>query len=237
MRVSRMPTGEPEIFASVQGEGVTCGLPSVFVRLGLCNLRCGFCDSAYTWDWRLYDPKLEMMSSDVEDVARRVMERAGDGIRNVVLTGGEPLLQARELAELASLLHAEGFRIEVETNGTVCPSDELAAEVDQWNVSPKLESSENTRTRREIPAALEWFARAADAYWKFVVISPEDLSEIKELVARYRVPKERVILMPEGTDAETLTERSRWLSGTCQENGFRLGTRLHVFLWGATRGR
>lgn len=237
MRVSRMPTGEPEIFASVQGEGVTCGLPSVFVRLGLCNERCSFCDTPYTWDWRRYDPKTEMVPLEVEEVAQRVVERAGEAIRNVVLTGGEPMLQARELAALAGRLRAEGFRIEVETNGTVRPSEELANAVDQWNVSPKLASSENPRSRREIPAALEWFARDANAYWKFVVISRDDLPEIQDLVDRYRVPKERVILMPEGTDHETLSDRSRWLAGACQEKGFRLGTRLHIFLWGATRGR
>jgi 7-carboxy-7-deazaguanine synthase len=237
VRISRMPTGEPEIFASVQGEGVTCGLPSVFVRLGLCNLRCEFCDTPYTWDWRRYNPKTEMMGVEIDEIARLVMAQAGENVRNVVLTGGEPLLQARELAALASRLRGEGFRIEVETNGTVLPSDALAASVDQWNVSPKLETSGNLRTRREIPAALEWFAREPDAYWKFVVTSRDDLPEIEDLVHRYRVPKDRVVLMPEGTDAETLSERSRWLSVACQQTGFRLGTRLQVFLWGATRGR
>ena len=237
MRVSRMPSGEPEIFASVQGEGVTCGLPSVFVRLGLCNLSCDFCDSAYTWDWRRYDPKQEMTSVEVEEVARRVVELADGTIRNVVLTGGEPLLQLRELAPLAARLKDEGFRVEVETNGTVRPNEELARAVDQWNVSPKLASSGNPAARREVPDALAWFARHGDAYWKFVVISPDDLPEIEELVERYRVPRERVVLMPEGIDAETLTERSLWLSEACQGRGYRLGTRLHVYLWGATRGR
>jgi 7-carboxy-7-deazaguanine synthase len=237
MRVSRLPGGDPEIFASIQGEGPTVGLPSVFVRLGLCNESCEFCDTPYTWDWRTYDPKVELVRVDVEDVARRVRELAADGIRNVVLTGGEPMLQARQLTALASMLRSDGFRIEVETNGTIRPGEELVRLVDQWNVSPKLESSGNPLARREVPAALEWFARHAHAYWKFVVLSPDDLPEIETLVERYRVPKERVILMPEGTDPETLAERSRWMADACQERGWRLGARLHVQLWGAARGR
>jgi len=195
------------------------------------------CDTPYTWDWRKYDPKTEMMGAEVDEITRHVLERAGDSIRNVVLTGGEPLLQARELATLASLLNAEGFRIEVETNGTVRPADELAAVIDQWNVSPKLESSGNLRTRREVPEALAWFARHANAYWKFVLVTPDDLPEIEDLVGRYGVPKDRVILMPEGANAEALMTRSQWIAQICQRTGFRLGERLHVFLWGASRGR
>ena len=237
MYLSRMPTGDPEIFASIQGEGVSAGVPSVFVRTAYCLLKCGFCDSRYTWDWDRYDREFEILPMEPDEVAERVREVAGEEIRNLVLTGGEPLMQDASLARIASSLKERGFRVEVETSGTIHPSDELAVAVDQWNVSPKLENSGNPRARREVPEALEWFARHANAYWKFVVVAPDDLPEIHELVERYRVPKERVILMPEGTDAETIEERSRWLAGICQQTGFRLGPRLHVMLWGAARGR
>ena len=237
MYLSRMPTGDPEIFASIQGEGASAGIPSVFVRTAYCLLKCEWCDSRYTWDWDRYDRSAEIFPMEPEDVVGRVVESAGENIRNLVLTGGEPLIQQASLIAVAAELTSRGFRVEVETSGTIAPTHELAATVDQWNVSPKLASSGNPLERREVPEALEWFARHASASFKFVVVDPDDVPEVQDLVDRYRVPKERVILMPEGTDAETLEERSRWLAEICQETGFRLGPRLHVMLWGATRGR
>src|SRR5688500_7935528 len=117
LKLSRMPCGEPEIFASIQGEGASAGMPSVFVRLSLCNLACSWCDTAYTWDWERYDPKVEIVERGVAEVLARVEALAGDAIRNVVLTGGEPLQQQGPLAALAAALKARGFRLEVETNG------------------------------------------------------------------------------------------------------------------------
>ena len=237
MLLSRLRDDEPEVFASVQGEGITCGLPSVFVRLSLCNLHCEWCDTKYTWDWTQFDRETETLTLAPDDVAPRVLALAAGGPRNVVLTGGEPLLQQRELSDLARRLRAEGLRIEVETNATIVPSGALAGIVDQWNVSPKLASSGNAAAERERPEALAWFAARADAHFKFVVRAPADVDEAAALAARYGIPAGRVTLMPEGTDAGTLAERSRWLAARCQTLGFRLGTRLHVLLWGAERGR
>lgn len=236
MIVSRPPGGEPEIFASLQGEGPTAGLPSVFVRLALCNLRCRWCDTAYTWDWERYDREMETVEVDLATAAGLVRDRAGETIRNVVLTGGEPLLQGEALAGLAGVLVGAGYRIEVETNGTLLPPAALARHVAQWNVSPKLASSGNP-DRREAPGVLEWFAARPEAWWKFVVVSPADVGEVRRLAGRYGVPPGRIFLVPEGTDAATLWERSGWLAAACRETGYRLGSRLHVLLWGNVRGR
>jgi 7-cyano-7-deazaguanosine (preQ0) biosynthesis protein QueE len=237
MLLSRMKSGEPEIFATVQGEGSSAGVPSVFVRLAECNLRCSWCDTRYTWDWARYDRVVETIELPVDDVAARARSASGDAVKNAVLTGGEPLLQQDELAELARTLREAGFRVEVETNGTIVPSDALAAVVDQWNVSPKLASSGNAERARHRPAALSWFAARPNAQLKFVTTSDADIEEIAELVSALEVPKDRVLLTPEGVDAATITERSRWIADRCRTHGYRLGTRLHVFIWGSERGR
>lgn len=234
LKLSRLQNGDPEIFASVQGEGISAGLPSVFIRLSLCNLRCTWCDTKYTWDWARYDPKAEIIGLDIPAIISRVEQT---GLRNVVITGGEPLLQQRDLIALATSLKATGRRIEIETNGTLQPDSRLATAVDQWNVSPKLANSGNQFDARQVPAALEWFARQPNAFLKFVIVSPADVDEVKRLVDRYDVIAEHVVLMPEGTDPQTLGQRSNWLVDRCVELGYRYTTRLHVLLWGDQRGR
>lgn len=234
LKLSRLQNGDPEIFASVQGEGISVGRPSVFIRLSLCNLRCTWCDTKYTWDWAHYDPKAEIIGLEIADIVSRVDQTR---LRNVVITGGEPLLQQRDLIALAISLKATGRRIEIETNGTLQPDPRLASAVDQWNVSPKLASSGNRVEDSQVPTALEWFARQPNAYLKFVIVSLDDLEEVEGLVERYDVIAERVLLMPEGTDPQTLAQRSSWLVERCVELGYRYTTRLHVLLWGDQRGR
>lgn len=232
-----MKSGAPEIFATVQGEGTSAGVPSVFVRLAECNLRCGWCDTKYTWDWSQYDRTAETIELSPDEVAAQVLALAEAGVKNAVFTGGEPLLQQDELVMLAQRLRQEGFRIEVETNGTVLPTEAFAATVDQWNVSPKLASSGNAERARHRPSVLQWFAARPNAYFKLVVTSEADTAEVDELVAALGVPPARIVLSPEGTDATTIAQRSRPLVDHCRTHGYRLGTRLHVFLWGSERGR
>lgn len=237
MLLSRMKSGGPEIFATIQGEGVSAGVPAVFVRLAECNLRCEWCDTKYTWDWANHDKTSETIELD-EDALHEEISRVANVVRTVVFTGGEPLLQQDELAPLAARLRVLGFKVEVETNGTVAPTEAMAAVVDQWNVSPKLSSSKNTDRARYRPTALLWFAARPNVQIKIVVASDSDVEEATELVSALgELPRDRVLLTPEGVDAMTIAERSRWLADRCRAHGYRLGTRLHVFLWGSERGR
>ena len=233
-KLSRLPTGEPEVFVSIQGEGVTMGVPSVFIRLSLCNLKCSWCDTKYTWDWAHYDPKREIIPIQSEDIVQRVTQT---GVKNVVITGGEPMQQQRELVSLVQALKCLNHRLEIETNGTIAANSALADGIDQWNVSPKLENSGNNRAEREVAESLTWFSCQPNAFFKFVITDPVDLSEVDELVARYEIPSDRVLLMPESTDIATLAQRSTWLVESCCRRGYRFTTRLHVALWGTQRGR
>lgn len=234
LTLSRQPSGEPEIFCSVQGEGVSAGTPSAFLRLAICNLSCVWCDTKYTWDWDRYDRRTEVMSMDVDEVAERVLAFQ---IPHLVITGGEPMLQQAELAPLAEYLSSRGYFSEVETNGTISPSPEMLASVSQWNVSPKTASSGNDQTRREIPWALDSFRQLDNAFFKFVVVNPPDVEEVRELVDRFRLPAERVLLMPEGITATAIQKRGQWLVESCVRHGFRFSTRLHILLWGDVRAR
>ncbi|MEJ7598754.1 MAG: 7-carboxy-7-deazaguanine synthase QueE [Kofleriaceae bacterium] len=235
MLLSRMADGAPEIFASVQGEGPTTGVPSVFVRLAECNLICTWCDTKYTWDWAHHDRARETIELPTADVASRIAGMAR-GHKTVVITGGEPLLHRDEITALAPVLRQHGFRIEIETNGTIEPAG-LTELIDQWNVSPKLESSGNKRTARLRTGPLTSFAALASAHFKLVASDPADLDEIDRIVRTFAIAADRITVMPQGTTIEELAARSVWLVDACQARGYRLGTRLHVILWGSERGR
>lgn len=231
--------GGPEIFFSFQGEGKNCGRPSVFVRLSGCNLACVWCDTPYTWDWKKFRREEEAMELGVEEVAHQILRLAAKhfSCKNIVLTGGEPMLQQRELAELMRLLNSEGeFFFEVETNTTILPSAEFDTLIDQYNCSPKLGNSSNSKKWRESPKVYRFFTPHPKAFFKFVVAHPSDLQEILALAAVYKIPKEKIYLMPEGTTAPELAEKQEWLPAACTQNGFLFSPRLHIEKFGNRRG-
>ena len=234
LRVSKQPNGEPEIFHSLQGEGPNIGAPSVFLRLATCNLTCSWCDTKYTWDWENFDYSREVGTLESGPLEERILSF---GCSRLIITGGEPLLQQNELAPLVASLKAQGFQFEVETNGTIVPQPELVRDIDQWNVSPKLESSGNTKDRRDTPQVMEALSRLPNAYFKFVITEPEDVDEVCALRDKYGLLNQQIILMPEGTRPGDMQQRSQWVSEACVKEGFRFSTRLHILLWGDKRGQ
>jgi 7-carboxy-7-deazaguanine synthase len=224
-----------EVFGPTwQGEGPSLGTRAGFVRLGRCNLACAWCDTPYTWDWDRYDPEKELSRRTVDEIVAAV---APMRVPLVVITGGEPLLQQRHLPPLLERLRGAGHRIEVETAGTLAPAPEVVALVDRFNVSPKLANSGNPVDRRYKPHVLQHFVSAGAAGFKFVAADIADLDEIAAIVAECAIPVHDVWVMPEGTDASTLVERSKALADAVLEHGWNMTTRLHVLLWGDERGR
>ncbi len=233
--------GEPEIFASVQGEGPSAGTPVAFLRLSRCNLACVWCDTAYTWHFEgderphrsgeHYDRKANQVELDEADVAARI---AALGQKRLVITGGEPTMQAGKLA--AMLEHLPDMQVEIETNGTVDPPARLDFRVDQYNISPKLSHSGNPAELALKPEMLDRWATDERAFFKFVIAQPGDVDEVVALVKTHMIPAHRVFLMPEGTDSRTLRQREEWLVPLCLEHGFRMSDRLHIHLFGDTRG-
>ncbi len=234
LEVSRKPDGTPEIFQSIQGEGASAGTPSVFLRLAQCNLRCSWCDTKYTWDWAHFDEAKGVINMRQDEICDAVSEF---GVKRLIITGGEPMLQQDKLASLCRQLKSKGYAFEIETNGTVTPSAEMLSLIDQWNVSPKLANSGNAPKEREVPSALKTFAGSNRSFFKFVIAEESDLAEVEMLIDRHHIPKEQIILMPQAATKAALNMRSAWLTRLCEEKGYRFSSRLHILLWGNKRGR
>ena len=233
--------GEPEIFASIQGEGPSAGIPVAFVRLSRCNLACVWCDTAYTWhfegdnrphrDGETFARSANQVSLEIEDVAARI---AALGQNRLVITGGEPLMQAGKLADMLEQL--PDIQVEIETNGTVDTPARLDVRVDQYNVSPKLAHSGNPAELALKPKMLDRWATDPRAWFKFVIAEPDDVSEVQALARAHAIPASRIFLMPEGTQSAVLREREKWLVPLCLKNGYRMSDRLHIHVFGDSRG-
>lgn len=237
---------DPEIFNTVQGEGRNIGTPVVFARLSDCNLQCSWCDTPYTWAFtekraeahdqkQIYDKDAETVRLTVGQAVDRI---SGETLDRLVITGGEPMMQQKGLVELIKGLREvkPNQWVEIETNGTIAPNEEMLELIDQFNVSPKLANSGNDLKKRRKDKSLETLAKSPKADFKFVSTGEEDLEEILELVERYNIPHHRVFLMPEGRTEPEIVAHQKDLVEICKEHNFNLTTRLHVILWGAKRG-
>lgn len=233
-----------EIFSSIQGEGPNIGRPSTFLRLAKCNLQCVFCDSAYTWRFteqlphnsdKVYNSQAEIRTFTVGEVYDQLVKLKNT---HIVITGGEPLLQPSALTQLFDFMVYDNipWTVEFETAGTITPPEDWKHSLQvSYVVSPKLENSGNSLRMRRRMDSLQELERL-NSVFKFVVCNPTDFDEILEIVGALELDHDRVYIMPEGTDAETLTERSRALVNPVKLMGFRLTTRLQIYLFGNKRG-
>ena len=224
-----------ELFYSIQGEGKLVGVPSVFIRLSGCNLRCTWCDTPYA-SW---EPQGTEMSIDAIVEQSRAFNSC-----HAVLTGGEPLIFP-EIVKLSDSLRNAGHHITVETAATVYQP----IQVDLASISPKLSNStpfereggrfaiNHERQRLNIPVIQKLMDEAPVFQLKFVVSAPDDLDEIRTILDQLRrwSPAD-VLLMPEGTDQATLNDRASWIAEVCKQTGYRYCPRLHVTLYGNRRG-
>ena len=193
-----------EIFYSLQGEGFLAGMPSVFVRLAGCPLRCRWCDTKYAWS--------EDAGEDltVPEIVEAVCKRRG---RFVVITGGEPMIHG-DLPELARELKAAGKHITMETAGIAYLPD---MPCDLMSICPKLSNStpddkKLAQTHEDSRLDLEILRKLIDNYdyqFKFVVDSANDLPEIQQIIDELeRVDPGKVMLMPQAANTEELLAKA-----------------------------
>jgi 7-cyano-7-deazaguanosine (preQ0) biosynthesis protein QueE len=233
-----------EIYGPIlQGEGKSAGKKMMFVRLSGCNLACVWCDTPYTWNWigtkfahpDKFNPKKESHPMESDEILEKLQQLSID-TKAIILSGGEPTLQQKNLIPLLKLLKENNYWIEVETNGTNVLSDEFISLVDQINCSPKLSNSgiDNPLSKREIPVALEKLALQDKTIFKFVVITEDDLNEILMMIKKYNM--KNIYLMPEGRTKEEQLDRQNRVEKICQQRGFNFSPRLHILEFGNKRG-
>jgi len=222
-----------EIFKSIQGEGPNFGKPAIFLRTAQCNLKCTWCDTKYTWDWDHYDFKKEVIEMTIDEIKEKILDLE---IKHLVITGGEPLLQQDDLADLLSFLKPD-FYVEIETNCTILPNKMLTDLVDQWNVSPKTENSGNSLELYENNECYYFFANKDNCFFKYVVENESDIPEIKKFVTKYSIPEKRVQLMTQASTKEEIHSREKTISELAKIHNFSFSPRLHVAMWGAQRGK
>ena len=220
-----------EMFYSLQGEGCLAGVPSVFVRLAGCPLRCRWCDTAYAWEFE----------AGTEQTAESLLGRAVEyPTRHVVVTGGEPLGQ-EGLSDFLRVFEAAGCHITLETAGLM-----FAAElpIRLVSISPKLSNSvlptavDVSESKRLNLAAIRQLMESYPYQLKFVVDSPQDLNEIADCVERLGdADPERIYLMPQAARRDAYIEKSQWLAEYCLQTGFAFSPRLHVMLYDGQKGR
>ncbi|MDO8493378.1 MAG: 7-carboxy-7-deazaguanine synthase QueE [bacterium] len=231
------------VFQSFQGEGKSVGIPSVFLRLYGCNLRCSWCDTPETWNeegTKYEHPKKhkkidECHLQSIVEIAKKL--NCYD-VRNLVITGGEPLIQQKELIELMLILKKEGWRFEVETNGTLLPTNAFLDLIDQINCSPKLSNAgpDNPLYRRIVPEALERLTASPKTNFKFVIEGFKDMEEIFPIINRYQIDKSRVYIMPEGSTRQAQLTRRETIRAIAREYQVNYTDRLHILMYDDKRG-
>ncbi|MDF5759031.1 7-carboxy-7-deazaguanine synthase QueE [Spongiactinospora sp. TRM90649] len=217
-----------EIFGpTYQGEGPSAGQLAAFLRLSRCNLTCTWCDTPETWDTSRYD--LTAITRRMTD-AQVVHEVLAIPAPLVVITGGEPMLQMDRLVWLADMFRANRRRVEIETNGTIVPSNGLLNAVRQWNVSPKLANSGLPYRKRINSEALRRFNSSGRAAFKFVVEHPAELEEVAKLETEYRLAP--IWVMPQATTSVGVLARMREIADETLARRWNLSSRLHILLEG-----
>jgi 7-carboxy-7-deazaguanine synthase len=198
-----------EIFASVQGEGLRQGEPTIFVRLTGCNLRCDFCDTKYAWEGG-DDISVQQV---IEQVKQQHKEFPADW---VCITGGEPLLQ--DIRELAQKIKREDLKIQIETNGTRFQK----LPVDWYTVSPKPDKyfvhPELIKIAREV---------------KLVVTEELGFDVVRKIRQEFPL-KIPLLLQPESNEGKSRQKGLKFLKNAAEDGlkNLKLSLQLHkIYGW------
>ncbi len=227
-----------EYFYSIQGEGITMGVPSVFIRLTGCNLLCEgkdwVCDTIPVWRT---GEKLHI-ETFVKQIFKKYHKYFVKGT-HLIFTGGEPILQQDAIIEFINIYYNKYEYlpyIEIETNGTKLIKQKLLDEVDLFNCSPKTSNSGMKQNRTIVKKVLQQINSLHGSIFKFVVCEAEDLMEIQDLIDLLKLKEEKIVMMPAGDCREQLHDLAPMVAEICKENNYFYGSRLQVEIWNKTVG-
>lgn len=234
-----------EVFYSVQGEGKTVGVPSVFVRLGGCNLMCGGMGTQFDGElhngaeWRC-DTVEVWMNAQAKEVHEILPDDCVEAIKNgahIILTGGEPTMQQGALENFIKYIkhniNANAY-FEVETNGTIMPNEYMFEQIHLWNCSPKLGNSGMDSSMTLKPEVIQALNKK-NTIFKFVVNGEKEWQEIQRDYIPI-VDKEKVYLMPAGENQELLNKTKERVVELAKKNYLNFTTRLHIEIWNKKTG-
>lgn len=230
-----------EVFESVQGEGKSLGIPSIFVRFFGCNLRCQFkgknCDTPYAVLKK--DDKCKYYNvEELYNVINKIYEK--NWTHRIIFTGGEPLMYQSFILDFIKYVRKvkpKTYMFEVETNGTIPIISPLNWYIDTFNVSIKLKSSNQEKSfdkRRINYVALKSYPTIKTNY-KFVISNlKQDEKEIDKILEN--VLPNCVYLMPQGLTRKEIVKNSPEVVEMCIRNGFHFSPREHIIIWDKKRG-
>lgn len=223
-----------ELFVdTLQGESVTAGHPATFIRLQGCTLTCVFCDTLDVWPYGN-----EYSFNEVLDLLEPHQHKYKNGKQHIILTGGSPIKQQSQLVRFIEYFEIRfGFRpvIEVENEAVLLPSPSFENLVHTWNNSPKLENSGMKARARVKPQILSHMSGLNNSWFKFVISSWDDWSEIEKDFLPY-IMKEQIILMPEGVTQQELNDKREMVADMAIKHNVRFSDRLHITIWNKRTG-
>lgn len=222
------------VFHTVQGEGIRQGRPTTFVRLHFCNLACTWCDTWYTWDrtttafWT--EPRAVSAAELHAHIQAAQREKTQVPCQSITWTGGEPLLHGPQIEAFVKA-YPQYSQHEIETNGTVMPSEYLLERA-CFNVSPKLPSSGNALSLARNEKVLKALQQTKNPCFKFVCSAIEDLQAVEDFYGDI-VPREHIWIMPEGdTLAKNQAACARLIDGVLAR-GWSFTVRSQNVIWGS----
>tara|TARA_R110000744_G_scaffold89619_4_gene174226 strand:+ start:9362 stop:10075 length:714 start_codon:yes stop_codon:yes gene_type:complete len=227
-----------EYFYSIQGEGITMGVPCVFVRLQGCNLLCKgkdwVCDTIPVWTkgdkWEIRD--------FVKEIFKRYHKYLVKGA-HLCFTGGEPVIQQDAIIEFLNIYYQKYEYLpylEIETNGTKEFKNELLKELDLINCSPKTSNSGMKQERTIQADVLRQINGVHGSIFKFVIAEPEDLLEVQDIIDLLSLKEEKIVLMPAGDCRADIIKRGMMVAEMCKENNYFYCSRLQVNIWDEVTG-